>query len=109
MGEKKALWAKLEKFKYPALILVVGLLLLAFPTGSGKSETGSERDLRLQELLSQTEGVGEARVLLSENGVVVICDGAENPKIRLDIIQAVGSYTGFGSDKITILKMADQS
>jgi hypothetical protein len=45
--------------------------------------------------------------LLSDNGVVVVCDGAENAKVRLDIIRAISSYTGFTSGKITILKMAD--
>ena len=46
-------------------------------------------------------------MIVSENGVVVVCRGAEDAKVRLDIIRAIGSYTGFGSDKITVLKMAD--
>ena len=48
-------------------------------------------------------------LLISESGVVVVCQGAENARVRLDIIRAVSSYTGFTSDKITILKMADYS
>ena len=58
-------------------------------------------------ILSSSDGVGEAKVLISDSGVVVVCTGADDASVRLDIIRAVGSYTGFGADKITILKMAD--
>ena len=98
--------AKLEKLKYPLLILAIGLLFLLLPTGSGKQAELPDADVRLQDLLSATEGVGEARVLISSTGVVVLCSGAEDPRVRLDILHAVTSYTGFGSDKITILKMS---
>ena len=109
MDEKGKKPGKLEKFKYPLLILAIGLLLLLLPTGSAKESDAADADRRLQELLSCTEGIGQTRVLISDTGVVVVCRGAENPRIRLDIIRAVGSYTGFGSDKITVLKMAENS
>lgn len=109
MDERKKSLEKLEKFKYPLLILVIGLALMLLPFGSGAKTVETDADSRLQELLSNTEGVGPALVLISETGVVVICRGAEDPQVRLDIIRAVGSYTGFGSDKITVLKMAEQS
>ena len=59
----------------------------------------------LAELLSKTQGVGKAQVLISESGVVVACSGASNASVRLDMIRAVSAYTGFGSDKIIILKL----
>ena len=76
----------------------------------GKStylNTPSGTDEPLKTVLSCTNGVGRAEVIASECGVVVVCDGAEDAKVRLDIIRAVSSYTGFASDKITILKMTD--
>ncbi len=109
MIDGKSLWTKLEKFKYPALILVIGLMLMLFSVPAEKSAEEQDRNALLQDLLSCTEGVGEAKVLISDSGVVVICRGAEDPKVRLDIIRAVTSYTGFGSDKITVLKMSDQT
>ena len=109
MNDGKGLLSRLEKFKYPALILALGLALLLFPGGSEKAKIEVDRDALLQELLSQTEGVGPSRVLISDSGVVVVCRGAEDPKVRLDIIRAVSSYTGFGSDKITVLKMTKNS
>ena len=58
----------------------------------------------LSEALSLTQGVGEAYVLVSENGVVVVCDGAQDAATRLNIIMAVRTCTGFGADQITVLK-----
>ncbi len=96
----------LDKFKYPLLILVLGIILMLLPSGSAKSEE-AEGDERIQQMLSSVEGVGEAQVIISDNGVVVVCRGAENAAVRLDIIRAISAYTGFGSDRITILKLAD--
>lgn len=96
----------LDKFKYPLLILALGAILMLLPTGSTKSEE-AEGDERIQQMLSSVEGVGEAQVIISGNGVVVVCQGAENAAVRLDIIRAISAYTGFGSDRITILKLAD--
>ena len=96
----------LDKFKYPLLILVLGVILMLLPTGSAKSEE-AEGNERIQQMRSSVEGVGEAQVIISDNGVVVVCRGAENAAVRLDIIRAISAYTGFGSDRITILKLAD--
>ena len=57
-------------------------------------------------LLSRAEGVGDCSAALTENGAVIVCEGAEDPLVRLSLLQAVRSYTGFASDRITILKMA---
>ena len=94
---------KLDQIKIPLLVLAVGLLLLLMPSGS-KKEAETDSDSDLQSILSSARGVGQAQVLISDNGVVVVCDGADDAGVKLDILRAVGSYTGFGSDKITILK-----
>lgn len=107
--------------KYVILILVLGLLLLLLP--DGKSGTDAETDegvgdelaasgipvdtesLRIAEMLSRIEGVGEACVLLSAEGAVVVCSGGDSARVRLDVTNAVMAYTGLGSDKISIMKM----
>lgn len=38
-------------------------------------------------------------------GAVVLCQGADNPAVRLSITEAVSNATGLGYHKITILKM----
>lgn len=100
---------KLHKFKYPLLVLVIGILLMLLPFGGKTAGGETDETARLCRLLSSAEGVGESSLLLSEHGVVIVCDGAEDAKVRLDILRALGSYTGFGSDRITILKKSEQS
>lgn len=109
MSELKEKAAKLDKFKYPLLVLIVGIMLMLIPGKSTYLDTSSGTDEPLKIVLSCTSGVGRAEVIASECGVVVVCDGAEDARVRLDIIRAVSAYTGFASDKITILKMSDQN
>lgn len=99
----KATLEKLKKYRYPALICALGVILMLLPTGG---KTRPDGVASLETILSQTEGVGEVSVLISESGVVVVCRGADRAEVRLDIYHAVESHTGFSSDKVTILKMA---
>ena len=62
------------KYKYPILVVLVGLGLLLLPTGEAQEppvpvETVREASLeqRLEELLAQIEGAGAVRVLLTED------------------------------------------
>jgi len=53
---------------------------------------------------------GEAPVTLkrrlpSFRGAVVLCDGADDAKVRLAVTTAVSTVCGIGSDKVTVLKM----
>lgn len=103
----KKLRKVLESYKYPLLVLLLGLLLLLLPGQSRSESAESEGDAKLEQILSRTEGVGEAKLLISDKGVVIACEGAADARVRLDMIRAIVSYTGLGSDKITILKLAD--
>ena len=107
MIEGKKLLQVLERVKYPLLVLLIGVGILLLPGEREKQTEIPDSNGLLQEILSCSDGVGRARVLVSENGVVVVCEGADKARVRLDVIRAVGSYTGFPSDRITILKMAD--
>jgi len=103
--EQIPLWDKIEAWKYPLLILVIGILLMLIPTAKKQEPAAPGTQEALAAVLSSTKGVGEAKVLLSEHGAVIVCAGAQNASVKLDIIRAVHAYTGFGSDKITILKL----
>jgi hypothetical protein len=98
---------RIQRIKYPLLILALGLVLLLMPSSNAKKSEISTED-GLQRILNQTEGVGRCCVLISEHGVIVVCEGAFDAAVKLDILRAVGSYTGFGSDKITILRLAEE-
>lgn len=97
----KELHNKLKTYRFPLLILLLGVALMLLPSASARAPTEKKN---LGEALSLTEGVGEAYVLISENGVVVVCDGADDAATRLRIITAVKVHTGFGTDHITVLK-----
>ena len=122
-------WTKgLLRHKYVLLVLLLGLLLLLLPrsgkgtetAGTGKTLRGGEGDPlaasgislereseRLEELLSAMDGVGEARVLLSAEGAVVVCRGARDPLVRLNVTEALRIYTGLGSDRVRVLPLAN--
>lgn len=54
------------------------------------------------------EGVVELRYAYpSYIGAVVVCDGADSPASRLEITQAVMTFTGLKSDKISVIKMRE--
>ena len=38
-------------------------------------------------------------------GAIIVCQGGDNPAVRLSIVEAVSDVTGLGSDRITVLKM----
>ena len=100
MADWKSIREKLDKFKYPLLVLLIGILLMLLP-GSIRSPTEAEGEsARFGQLLSQVEGVGKSDLLISGEGIVVVCEGANDA-------EAIRSYTGFGSDRITILKMEE--
>lgn len=97
---------KLSKYKYPLLVFVVGILLLIMPSGDKKSDSGNatNEEKRFEYVLESSQGVGNASVLISDDGVVVVCDGADNSNVKLAILKAAEVFTGFSSDKIEILK-----
>ena len=104
--------------------------LLSHVEGAGKvrvvlsMKTGEEYEYQLDRQYS-TQGDRTERkeetVIVSENGddrpvviktiyptykgAVVACEGADSAAVRLNIVRAVSSLTGLGSDKITVVKM----
>lgn len=38
-------------------------------------------------------------------GAVILCQGADDPSVKLAVVDAVSKITGLGSDKIAVLKM----
>ncbi len=155
----------LKKYKFVALILLIGIALMMIP-GKQKTATGTqpseeivvhnERDIseELESLLSQICGAGSVKVMLTtkegeevvyqtdesnssdlENssekidtvtitdqdrnqtgmvrkinspiyrGAVIVCQGADDPNVRLAIVDAVSKITGLTTNNISVLKM----
>ncbi len=100
------------KFKYPLIILALGILLMLLPTGKAQSRgadaNASDEEERMEYVLSSVSGAGDVRVMLSDSGAVVVCQGADDAGVRLDVMNAVCAYTGLTSDRVTILKIQDK-
>lgn len=151
----------LGKYKFVALILCLGVVLMLLPTGGGKNaqmtvesppedsdQTFDLEDLerRMESALSEINGVGEVTVVLtlrssgeevlaqdtSEGnssdretvivstgsgteeavsvktiypefqGALVVCQGADNASVKLEVLKAVSAITGLSSDQISI-------
>jgi hypothetical protein len=103
----KKLTERFSKWKYVLLVAAAGLLLMLWPSGTARigSNTAAEKETRVEEVLSQIEGVGEVQVLLSEEGAAVVCQGADDASVRLAVMEAVRCYTGLMSTEITVFKM----
>ena len=121
-----ALTRALAKNKYVLLVLCIGLLLLLLPRRSATEPTaqtaatrqsaagdklessgiplGEECD-RIAALLRSIRNVGASAVLLSKNGCVVVCEGADSPAVVWEVTNAVAAYTGRGSDRVYVYPM----
>ncbi len=110
----------LGKNKYVFMVVALALVLMLLPSGKTKGLAASSgqgaqlqssgiavdtESARIGEFLSHMEGVGETKVLLSAEGAVIVCQGAEDVSVRYCVTNAVSAYTGLGSDKIRVIKM----
>ena len=160
---KDKLLQYIKKYKYVALVLVIGIALMLIPSGkesvpeaviTSQVDSILSVEERLSQILRQVQGAGEVRVLLTEAsgeeviyqtnmdisddgaasstrqdtvtvtdsqrneqglirqqnppkymGAIVVCQGGDQPTVRLAIIEAISKVTGLGADKISVLKM----
>ena len=100
-------------------ILIISLLacVLMFAVWQIFGEDGKEEALtvfsrteseqKITQILSQIEGVGDVEVMIGEtdeqvNGVVVVCEGANNFRVVMDIREAVCAALGTDEKDVKI-------
>ena len=158
---------KWEKFKYVIAVVLIGVVLLLWPSGSKETlenaatpqkeemEELSVLEEKMETILSSMSGVGQVQVLLTlesdgerhlaqdveleysgstasptdyskrsepilmdggygdeavvikrvfptYRGALIVCQGGENPEVKLLVTQAVMSLTGLSADRITV-------
>jgi stage III sporulation protein AG len=76
----------------------------------GSQTDGDNRSSRLDTVIITDEnraqtGLIQHIVYPEYRGAIVVCQGADNLQVRLDIMEAVARITGLGMDKISVLKM----
>ena len=118
------------------ILLLLGLLLTvkdsspevkssSFFSASSEKNTDAERTVlekKLEDLLSQTEGVGKVRVLLmtgeekdsssfydsgnqAVTGVLIAAEGADNSVVSRNIVEGVMALFQLDAHKIKVMKM----
>ncbi len=73
-------------------------------TRSGSGELRQETVILTGENRVQTALVRQTEAA-TYRGAIVVCQGAENPKVALSVVQAVAAVTGLSTNRITVLKM----
>ncbi|MGN1060861.1 MAG: hypothetical protein ACI4QN_03930 [Candidatus Coproplasma sp.] len=107
--------------RYKKVIIIVGLIILLVIVavisfgGSSQSLTvnstaRSETETKLMRILSEIEGVGKAEVMVTEGkdgieGVVIVCEGANNIMTRNDVINAVKVALKIEKNNIAVYAM----
>ena len=159
---QKKISAIFDKYKYVLLVVILGLVLMLWPSGKEPVQSVQLPSQPVQQIsiteelctiLGQIRGVGRVRVMITEQsgsethyqtdesgaqnadsitndrrtvlissggteagliksvsapvyqGAIVVCQGADDPAVRLAVSQAVASVTGISTDRISVLKM----
>ena len=76
------------------------------------SVSATENERKVARLLQEIEGVGEAEIVVceDENGVksvVVVCDGANNFRVIMDVREAVAAALGTEESAVKIYQKKD--
>lgn len=77
------------------------------PKGSFTSESESNQTQTVLVTSSDKNQTGLIKQILPQIylGAIVVCQGADDPNVRLAIVEAVSDVTGLSTDKISVLKM----
>lgn len=81
-----------------------------YQTDSTYSQSENTADSRTQTILITDSQRNETGLVHQKNppvyqGAIILAKGADDPMIKLAIVEAVSDVTGLGADKICVLKM----
>ena len=111
MSKRKDRWANLVKrmdgkIKDNIILAVLGVfvIVLAWQVFHTEEENSTpvfatETEMKVVRLLQEIDGVGEANVIVYEKegdieGVVVVCEGANNLRVVMNVREAVAAALG---------------
>ena len=99
-----------------ALLLIFAVWKIFYPSGNARETaaiTGaSESEQKLCALLKEIDGVGDVNVMIceSEDGVqsvVVVCEGANDLRVNMNIREAVAAALGTDEKSVKIYLMKE--
>ena len=95
-----------------AVIIAIGLIIYSGVESFSPTQTAhmDEEETRLASTLSQIEGVGEVKTMITRNGdeisgVLVIADGAENISVMLKLLDATSTVMGVDKSIVEVYQM----
>ena len=102
----------IKNIKIIVLIFIIAIALIIYsnvatPKRSAQTFQNDE-ETRLSSILSSVEGAGEVETMITKSsgqvvGVLVIADGANNPLVRLRLLQAASSALGVDSEIVSVM------
>ena len=72
---------------------------------NGDTNTSKQDTVIITDEDRAQNGLIQHTVYPKYRGAIVVCQGADNAQVRLNIVEAVSRITGLGMDKISVLKM----
>ena len=81
-----------------------------YQTDEDRSQSADSENIRVQTVIVTNSGREEVGLIRSVTppvylGAIIVCQGGDNPSVKLAVVQAVSNVTGIPSDRITVLKM----
>lgn len=74
-------------------------------TTTGENSTGKQDTVIITDENRTQTGLIQHIVYPEYRGAIIVCQGADDLQVRLNIMEAVARITGLGMDKISVLKM----
>ena len=98
--------------KIIVLIFIIAIALIIYSNVATTKKSAqtfqNDEETRLSSILSSVEGAGEVETMITKSsgqvvGVLVIADGANNPLVRLRLLQAASSALGVDSEIVSVM------
>ena len=83
---------------------------VVYQTNDNISNTGdtnsADRDtVKIKDTQRNENGLVKQIIPATYQGAIIVCEGADNLSVRLQIVEAVSKITGLGANRIAVLKM----
>ena len=111
-GEKSTISMRKKELLLLAVIGIILLLAIALVFGDNKrtlneAESLSDNEIKVCALLEQMQGVGDAHVMIYESAdgvesVVIVCEGANDLQVIMNIREAVAAALGTQEKSVKI-------
>ncbi len=103
----------IKNIKIIALVFIIAIALIIYSNvvASDKDEKQSfqnDEETRLASILSSVDGAGDVETMITKSsgqivGVLVIATGANNPLVRLRLLNAASSALGIDSETVSVM------